>query len=114
MSQHTPGPWEMREIAHPETPFAPRRVYRVEIGSPLIDKGSKRRYGTHRVCQITDFGFISDPANARLIRSAPELLSAAKAALFVLRIVHSREPGTNEAGAIADLEDVIRKAERGS
>ncbi len=43
--------------------------------------------------------------------SAPDLLEAAKAALFVLKIVHSHTKGTNEAGAIARLEDAIAKAE---
>lgn len=48
---------------------------------------------------------------ARLIAAAPELLYAAKAALFVLKIVYSHTQGTNEAGAIATLEDAIAKAE---
>ena len=54
------------------------------------------------------------PADARLIAAAPDLLAASKGALFVLRIVYQRDPGTNEAGAIAALEDAIRKAERES
>lgn len=41
-----------------------------------------------------------------------ELLRAAKAALFVLGIVNSREPGTNEAGAIECLKEAIALAER--
>lgn len=43
--------------------------------------------------------------------AAPELLEAAKSALFVLTIVYQREPGTNEAGAIAGLQAAIAKAE---
>lgn len=43
--------------------------------------------------------------------AAPDLLSAAKAALFVLSLVYQREPGTNEAGAIAGLSAAINKAE---
>lgn len=50
-------------------------------------------------------------ANAHLIAASPDLLSAAKGALFVLQIVNSREPGTNEQGAIAHLEQAIAKAE---
>lgn len=39
------------------------------------------------------------------------LLEAAKCARFVLGIVHAREPGTNEAGAIAALDAAIASAE---
>lgn len=76
MTEHTHGPWEIREIAHEATPFNERRVYRVEIGSPIVDRASKHRYGTRPVCQITDFGRIGDPANASLIAAAPDLLAA--------------------------------------
>lgn len=27
----TPGPWEIREVAHEASPYSKRRVYRVEI-----------------------------------------------------------------------------------
>jgi len=39
------------------------------------------------------------------------LLSAAKSALFVLRVLNQELPGTNESGAIALLEAAIAKAE---
>lgn len=38
-----------------------------------------------------------------------ELVAAAKAARFVLRIVNQREPGTNETGAIAGLDAALAK-----
>lgn len=72
---HTPGPWEIREVAHEATPLNKRRVYRVEIIAPQYLNG--RRTHSRDIAQIVDFADWTDqPANARLIAAAPELLAA--------------------------------------
>jgi hypothetical protein len=49
----------------------------------------------------------------RMMAATPELVGAAGAALFVLRLVQARgEAGSNELGAIAALEDALRRAGR--
>jgi hypothetical protein len=71
----TPGPWEIREVAHEATPFRERRVYRVEIIAPQYLYG-KRQY-SRQICQIVDYCSWTDhPGNARLIEHAPDLYAA--------------------------------------
>jgi hypothetical protein len=72
------GPaWEIREVAHEETPWSERRVYRVEINAPQYTYG--RRTHSRHVAQIIDYANWTDhPANAKFIAAArtavPELL----------------------------------------
>jgi hypothetical protein len=73
MSSHTPGPWELKEVAHEKTPFSERRVYRLEIIAPQYFHG--RRTHSRDICQMLDYCEWTDhPANARLIAASPELL----------------------------------------
>ena len=72
---HTPGPWETFEVAHEETPWSKRRVYRVEIRAPQYYRG--RRTHSRHIAQIVDYCEWTDhPANAALIAAAPDLLEA--------------------------------------
>ena len=89
ISKHTPGPWRV------ETEYGPHPyVVRAHEGGFVVMGLSHER----------------EIADARLIGAAPDLLHAAQAALFVLTIINEREPGTNEAGAIATLKEAILSA----
>lgn len=80
MTEHTKGPWEIREVAHEKTPFNERRVYRVEIIAPMVWPLSGKRYGSHRICEIIDYSsYTTDPANAALIVKAPKMHEALSA-----------------------------------
>ena len=80
---HTSGPWEIREVAHEATPLNKRRVYRVEIIAPQYFNG--RRTHARDIAQILDFADWTDqPANARLIAAAPDILAALRSALPVI------------------------------
>lgn len=80
---HTPGPWEIRELAHEATPWRKRRVYRVEIIAPQHLFG--KRTHSRDICQIVDYCDWTDhPANARLIRSAPDLLDVCERLRYAL------------------------------
>lgn len=79
----TPGPWEKREVAHEASPYAPRRVYRVEIISPQYCMG--RRTHSRGISQIVDYCDWTDhPANAAFIAHAradvPALIAALREA----------------------------------
>jgi len=93
---HTPGPWRIDE-----------KTGVVIADHPTGHDGADNLeyYGGHLVCESVQW-----EGNRRIIAAAPDLLSAAKAALFALKIVNSREPGTNEQGAIDILEEVIAKS----
>lgn len=91
--KHTPAPW-----------------WRDDDGFVAAGHGDTYRTLADFDCS-TDIDIDEREANKALAIAAPELLSAAKAALFVLNIVYQREPGTNEAGAIAGLESAIAKAQ---
>jgi hypothetical protein len=66
----TIGPWDVREFAHEATPWSERRVYRVEISSPVLDANGNR-VGGRPVCQIIDYAeWTTSPANAAFIAHA--------------------------------------------
>lgn len=78
----TPGEWERREYAHAATGFGPRRVYRVEIVSPIYIHS--RRTGSMVVAvqqdhcdaeqHVADTTFIA--ASKRLVRQLADALKA--------------------------------------
>lgn len=99
-AKHTPGLWEVDRLG--------------VVVNGVLRRGTNYRRIAHTKATTgyanPDLDAEND-ANTRLIAAAPDLLRAAKAALFVLNIVYSREPGTNEGGAIAVLKAAIAKAE---
>jgi len=106
MSQttHTDGPWEIREVAHEATPYSPRRVYRVEIVSPMVWPLTGKRYGSRRVCEIIDYAnFTTDPANARLIVAAPDLLKALETARDYFQAPDGGNPEHTESVILAAI-----------
>ncbi len=71
----TPGPWELREVAHEATPYSKRRVYRMEIIAPQYLCG--KRTHSRDIAQMVDYCDWTDhPHNARLIAAAPDLYEA--------------------------------------
>jgi len=98
---HTPGPWAIATYEDYSS--------HIEASDPLM----RGRNNLVLVAEAFPIGDEDDDqrfSNMHLIAAAPDLLSAAKAALLVLKIVNSKEPGTNEQGAIDILEEVIAKA----
>ena len=110
MSAHTPGPWEIREVAHGSIPSSLCQVYRVEICAPqyLYGKRTHSRY----IANIVDYTDWTDqPANARLIAAAPDLLAACRMVCraFTLESRHGLETALSQA--YEDCKAAITKAE---
>lgn len=97
-AKHTPGPWVVGPADDTVVTHLGKDGVRYEVAAIDGDYNEPDEWPVME-------------ANARLIAAAPDLLSAAHSALFVLRIVYERSPGTNEAGAITALEEAIAKAE---
>mgnify|MGYP001206569538 CR=1 FL=1 len=113
--KHTPGPWEIREVAHEATAWHKRRVYRAEIIAPqyLYEKRTHSR----GICQIVDYCDWTDhPGNAALIAAAPDMLASLKRQAQGLHnliefnlIPASHFPDTEKEAS--QLEALIDKAE---
>ncbi|WAJ27150.1 hypothetical protein [Antarcticirhabdus aurantiaca] len=95
LAQHTPGP--LTVAASGDRQF--------HIKSDYL-----HREGEWEDIYVSLSGFCGS-YGPQLFAAAPDLLHAAKAALFVLTIVNARSPGTNEQGAIEALAAAIAKAE---
>lgn len=96
---HVPGPWREHGTAvYADTPQPVDHSHYRGFDRPEGDRG-------YLIAES-----IPHAPTRRLIAAAPDLFLAAKGALFVLRLVYQREPGTNEAGSIQMLEQAIEKA----
>lgn len=107
--KYTPGPWEIREVAHEKTPYSPRRVYRVEIIAPQYYLG--RRTHSRDIAQMVDYcEWMDHPQNARLIAAAPDLLEACKA-MMAWNETFDGEDCEGLSAQIEQLRAAIAKAE---
>lgn len=95
MSKHTPGPWKVN--TQPE-------------GTVVWLNGS----AGYELRDPTGFGHKANPADARLIAAAPDLLEAAKAAAAF--IAQRSRPGKSDPLAdrtMATIQAALNKAEQG-
>jgi hypothetical protein len=97
-TQHTPGPWSVELDHATNTP----EFIRTHIDGEMHDIASL-------LCDETG----NASANARLIRSAPELLDAAQLALRALNVApRFKVPGAGDSYEVcSELERVLRKIE---
>lgn len=99
----TKGNWELREVAHAETPWSKRRVYRMEIIAPQFTYG--KRTHSRDICQILDYCEWTDhPGNAQGIAT---LRNAAEPMLDLLEALLQREYVASDTGI--DVERDARK-----
>lgn len=103
----TKGNWELREVAHAETPWSKRRVYRMEIIAPQFTYG--KRTHSRDICQILDYCEWTDhPGNAQgiaaLHNAAPSMLALLEALLRNTGVV----VGWHEVeAALAEFVEVV-------